>query len=93
MADSDAQPETEQQPHTEQVTSAAATKQVTSPAPATKPKNPKRVAAGKLVAQKTKMAREAQKKGPLKLLSLLQTARQNSRSPHRRQLLNPHPRL
>ena len=54
MADTAAQPETAQQPATEQVTSAA---------PATKPeKNPKRVAAGKATAQKTKMAREAQKK-------------------------------
>ena len=53
MADSDAQPETAQQPATEQVTSAV---------PATKPKNPNRVAAGKLTAQKTKIAREAQKK-------------------------------
>ena len=36
--------------------------QVTSKTPATKQKNPKRVAAGKLVAQRTKQAREAQKK-------------------------------
>ena len=36
--------------------------QVTSQTPATKQKNPKRVAAGKLVAQRTKQAREAQKK-------------------------------
>ena len=39
------------------------TKQVTSPAPAKfiNPKNPKRVAAGKATAQKTRLAREAQK--------------------------------
>ena len=39
------------------------TKQVTSPAPAkiVKPKNPKRVAAGKAIAEKTRLAREAQK--------------------------------
>ena len=39
------------------------TQQVTSPAPAKiiKPKNPKRVAAGKLTAERTKLAREAQK--------------------------------
>ena len=39
------------------------TQQVTSPAPAKiiKPKNPKRVAAGKATAQKTRLAREAQK--------------------------------
>ena len=83
MADSDAQLETAQQPATEQVTSAVS---------ATKPeKNPKRIAAGKVTAQKTKMACEAQKKQPLKPLSLLQTARQNSRSPHRRWPLNPLP--
>ena len=34
--------------------------QVTSQTPATKQKNPKRVAAGKVIAQKTKQAREAQ---------------------------------
>ena len=39
------------------------TQQATAPAPTTKPaKNPKRVAAGKAAAQKTKEAREAQKK-------------------------------
>ena len=38
------------------------TQQVTSQTPATKPKNPKRVAAGKATAEKTKKAREAQKK-------------------------------
>ena len=36
--------------------------QGTSKTPATKQKNPKRVAAGKAIAQKTKQAREAQKK-------------------------------
>ena len=40
----------------------ADTEQVTSQTPAAKQKNPKRVAAGKLVAQRTKQAREAQKK-------------------------------
>ena len=38
------------------------TQQGTSQTSATKPKNPKRVAAGKAAAQKTKLAREAQKK-------------------------------
>ena len=51
MADSESQ----------QVTADTA-QQVTSQTPATKPKNPKRVAAGKATAAKTKMAREAQKK-------------------------------
>ena len=36
--------------------------QVTSKTPATKQKNPKRVAVGKAIAEKTKQAREAQKK-------------------------------
>ena len=36
--------------------------QVTSQTPVTKQKNPKRVAAGKAIAEKTKQAREAQKK-------------------------------
>ena len=38
------------------------TQQVTSQTPGTKQKNPKRVAAGKAVAERTKIAREAQKK-------------------------------
>ena len=37
------------------------TQQETSKTPAKKPKNPKRVAAGNATAQKTKLAREAQK--------------------------------
>ena len=36
--------------------------QVTSKTPVTKQKNPKRVAAGKAIAHKTKQAREAQKR-------------------------------
>ena len=38
------------------------TQQVTSTAPVTKIKNPKRVAAGKAIAERTKQAREAQRK-------------------------------
>ena len=39
------------------------TQQATTPTPTTKPaKNPKRVAAGKMVAERTRLAREAQKK-------------------------------
>ena len=38
------------------------TQQVTSTAPVTKIKNPKRVAAGKAIAEKTKQAHEAQRK-------------------------------
>ena len=57
MADSEAQ---------QTVDSAAqqpvdSTQQVTSKAPVIKQKNPKRVAAGKAIAEKTRLAREAQK--------------------------------
>ena len=45
--------------------------QVTSQTPATKQKNPKRVAAGKLVAQRTKQAREAQKKALIEAQSIV----------------------
>ena len=38
------------------------TQQVTSKTPTTRQKNPKRVAAGKAIAEKTRQAREAQKK-------------------------------
>jgi len=38
------------------------TQQVTSIAPVTKVKNPKRVAAGKAIAEKARQAREEQKK-------------------------------
>ena len=44
------------------VDSQPADQQVTSQTPATKQKNPKRVAAGKAIAQRTKQAYEAQKK-------------------------------
>ena len=52
---------------TQQVTSKTqqpvdTTQQVTSKTPSTKQKNPKRVAAGKAVAERAKIAREAQKK-------------------------------
>ena len=45
--------------------------QVTSQTPATKQKNPKHVAAGKLVAQRTKQAREAQKKALIEAQSIV----------------------
>ena len=44
------------------VTQSDVTQQVTSLTPTTRPKNPKRVAAGKAVAERTRQAREAQKK-------------------------------
>ena len=45
--------------------------QVTSKTPATKQKNPKRVAAGKAIAEKTRIAREAQKKALIEAQSLI----------------------
>ena len=45
--------------------------QVTSKTPATKQKNPKRVAAGKATAEKTKMARAAQKKALIEAQSII----------------------
>ena len=50
----------QQQPETP---AADITQQVTSPTPTTRPaKNPKRVAAGKMVVERTRLTREAQKK-------------------------------
>ena len=47
------------------------TQQVTSQTPATKQKNPKRVAAGKAVAERTRIAREEQKKALIKAESII----------------------
>ena len=49
--------------------------QVTSIAPATKQKNPKRVAAGKAIAERTRIAREAQKKALIEAQSLIGQAK------------------
>ena len=49
--------------------------QVTSITPATKQKNPKRVAAGKAVAEKTRIAREAQKKALIEAQSIIAQAK------------------
>ena len=49
--------------------------QVTSIAPATKQKNPKRVAAGKAIAERTRIAREAQKKALIEAQSLIAQAK------------------
>ena len=57
MADSETQQPVEQQ--------------VTSKTPATKQKNPKRVAAGKAVAERTRVAREAQKKAIIEAQSII----------------------
>ena len=45
--------------------------QVTSKTPATKQKNPKRVAAGKAIAEKTRIAREEQKKALIEAQSII----------------------
>ena len=64
MADSESQQVTSQTP-------ADTTQQVTSQTPATKQKNPKRVAAGKAVAERTRIAREEQKKALIKAESMI----------------------
>ena len=50
--------------------------QVTSKTPATKQKNPKRVAAGKAIAEKTRIARELQRKAVIEAQSIIANAKQ-----------------
>ena len=50
--------------------------QVTSKTPATKQKNPKRVAAGKAIAERTRIAREAQRKAVIEAQSIIAQAKQ-----------------
>ena len=50
-------------------------KQVTSQTPATKQKNPNRVKAGKLVAERTRIAREQQKKALIEAQSIIARAK------------------
>ena len=50
--------------------------QVTSKTPATKQKNPKCVAAGKAIAERTRIAREAQKKALIEAQSIIVQAKQ-----------------
>ena len=50
--------------------------QVTSKTPATKQKNPKRVAAGKAVAERTRIAREEQRKALIRAQSIIAQAKQ-----------------
>ena len=52
--------------------------QVTSKTPATKQKNPKRVAAGKAVAERTRIAREAQRKTFIEAQSIIAQAKQRA---------------
>ena len=49
--------------------------QVTSKTPATRQKNPKRVAAGKATAERTRIAREAQKKALIEAQSIIAQAK------------------
>ena len=49
--------------------------QVTSKTPPTKQKNPKRVAAGKAVAERTRIAREAQRKAVIEAQSIIAQAK------------------
>ena len=68
-----------QQPVDQQVTTPASmadTQQVTSKIPATKQKKPKRVAAGKAIAERTRIAREAQKKALIKAENIIAQAKQ-----------------
>ena len=53
--------------------------QVTSITPATKQKNPKRVAAGKAIAERTRIAREAQRKAVIEAQSIIAQAKQADR--------------
>ena len=60
---------------TEQQTQQPFEEQVTSKAPATKQKNPKRVAAGKAIAERTRINREAQKKALIEAQSIIARAK------------------
>ena len=76
---------TEQQP--DETPAADITQQVTSPEPKTQPtKNPKRVAAGKMVAERTKKAREEQKKAASEAAVIIQNnkAKQTEKAEIRR---------
>ena len=66
MADTQ-QPVDKQVPHNDQ--------QVTSKTPTTRQKNPKRVAAGKATAEKTKIAREKQRKALIEAESIIAQAK------------------
>ena len=61
---------------TDQQVASNTEQQVTSKTPATKQKNPKRVAAGKAVAERTRIAREAQRKAFIEAQSIIAQAKQ-----------------
>ena len=60
---------------TEQQTQQPVEQQVTSKTPATKQKNPKRVAAGKATAERTRISRDAQKKALIEAQSIIAQAK------------------
>ena len=60
---------------TDQQVASNTEQQVTSKTPATKQKNPKRVAAGKAVAERTRIAREAQRKAVIEAQSIIAQAK------------------
>ena len=66
--------------------------QVTSKTPATKQKNPKRVAAGKAIAEKTKIAREAQRMAIIKAESIIAQEKQADPLIHQPKLPTLQPR-
>ena len=68
-----------------------ATQQVTSQTPVTKQKNPKRVAAGKAIAQKTKQAREAQKKALIEAQRIIAKSQAKNVDPPDEQVAEPPP--
>ena len=60
---------------TDQQVASNTEQQVTSKTPATKQKNPKRVAAGKAVAERTRIAREAQRKAVIEAQGIIAQAK------------------
>ena len=60
---------------TDQQVASNTEKQVTSKTPTTKQKNPKRVAAGKAVAERTRIAREEQRKAFIEAQSIIAQAK------------------
>ena len=71
MADSETQHDTTQQVTSKTQQLVDTTQQVTSQTPATKQKNPKRVVAGQKIAERTRIAREAQKKALIETQSII----------------------
>ena len=66
---------------TDQQVASNTEQQVTSKTPSTKQKNPKRVAAGKAVAERTRIAREAQRKAVIEAQSIIAQAKPPSDAP------------